>query len=124
MSIRRIARHAIAVLGAAGSVVALAASPGHASWNSVDIGSSDVNMRDCYHPLQTPSTNCNYVTTVPHGTTVHLVCQKAGQTIGDDSVWDYVVWDSNPSRPEGFVADWYVNTHTSSYWVPGVDHCS
>ena len=38
-------------------------------------------------------------------------------------MWDYVVWEGGSGRPEGFAADWNINTGYAN-WIPGVDRCS
>jgi hypothetical protein len=53
------------------------------------------------------------------GTAVHIVCQRSGQNINGDAVWDYVTY----SGGEGFAADYYINTGYAS-WIPGIDICS
>jgi hypothetical protein len=103
--------------------VAASASPAQASWRAATTGSSGVTIRDCFHPtLQQPSTSCTYVTFVPANTPVRIVCQHSGQNIYGDPVWDYIVWEGGPGRPEGYAADYYINT-TYPNWIPGVDVC-
>jgi hypothetical protein len=109
---------------AAGSLTAGTASAAtmHAdSWFAATVGASGVNVRDCYHPTTQlpPSTNCTYQTTLSAGTSIHVVCQRSGQNIGGDPVWDYITY----SGGEGYVADYYINTGYSS-WIPGIQICS
>ncbi|MFL6129542.1 MAG: hypothetical protein ACJ73E_10805 [Mycobacteriales bacterium] len=73
--------------------------------------------------VQAPSTSCTFVVFVPAYTALRIVCQKLGQNINGDAVWDYVVWEGGSGRPEGFAADYNINTGYSS-WIPGVDRCS
>ncbi|MFD5065605.1 hypothetical protein [Streptomyces sp. NPDC058394] len=113
------AAFALGFASLAGATGAAAATPGPASWYAAAVGSSGVNVRDCYHPVQLPpSTSCTYQTALSAGTGVHVVCQRSGQNIGGDAVWDYVTYPGG----EGFVADYYINTGYSS-WIPGIDIC-
>jgi hypothetical protein len=108
------------VVGVAGAIVAGSGGAAQASWFSASVGSSGVNVRDCYHPSVNlpPSTNCTYQATLRAGTPVHIVCQRAGQNIYGDNVWDYVTY----SGGEGFAADYYINTGYAN-WIPGIDIC-
>jgi hypothetical protein len=110
----------LSVTGTAGAVLAGTVTAAQASWYTAYVGSSGVNVRDCYHPSVNlpPSTSCTYQATLGSGTQVHIVCQRAGQNIGGDNVWDYVTY----SGGEGFAADYYINTGYSS-WIPGIDIC-
>ncbi|MCI4659744.1 hypothetical protein [Cryobacterium zhongshanensis] len=73
-------------------------------------------VRDCYHPVQWPSTNCPKVTFLPKGTAVHIICQRVGDlvygTYGSSEVWDYVSVTVSGQTYEGLVAD--VNVYTGS----------
>ncbi|MTK05172.1 hypothetical protein [Micromonospora sp. CP22] len=119
-------RRAAAVAGvtalAAGVGVAVSAAPAQASWYAATTGGSGVTIRDCYHPPQSPSTNCTFVAFVPANTPVRIVCQRSGQNIGGDPVWNYIVWEGGPGRPEGLASDYYIYTGYAN-WIPGVDHC-
>jgi hypothetical protein len=94
------------------------------SWYPATVGGANsgggVSLRDCYHPSVhlPPSTSCTYVKTVPTGTAVNIVCQRAGQNISGDPVWDYVVY----SGGEGYMSDYYLFTGHDN-WIPGVDVC-
>lgn len=116
---RRAALIITVTLAAAGAGLATA-HPALASWFTATVGNSGVNIRDCYHPSVhlPPSTNCTYQTALGRGTSVHIVCQRAGQDIGGDNVWDYVTY----SGGEGFAADFYLNTGYAN-WIPGIDIC-
>ena len=116
---RRIASAITVTLATTGAGLAMAA-PALASWYPATVGHSGVNVRDCYHPTVhlPPSTNCTYQTTLRPGTGVHIVCQRAGQNINGDNVWDYVTY----SGGEGFAADYYIYTGYAS-WIPGIDIC-
>jgi hypothetical protein len=83
--------------------------------------SAGVTVRDCYHASVQlpPSTNCSPQTTPPAGTDVHIVCQRSGQNIFGNNVWDYVVYPGG----EGLVSDYYMDTGHAS-WIPGVDICT
>jgi hypothetical protein len=121
---RRRARRAAAVtalaVAATATLVATTAAPAQASWYAATVGGSGVNVRDCYHPTVQlpPSTNCTYKATLSAGTSVRIVCQRWGQNINGDAVWDYVVYPGG----EGFAADYYIYTGYSS-WIPGIDIC-
>lgn len=97
------------------------ASAASASWYGASVGASGVNIRDCYHPSTQlpPSTICTFHASLSAGTAVHIVCQRSGQNINGDAVWDYVTY----SGGEGFAADYYINTGYAS-WIPGIDICS
>jgi hypothetical protein len=117
-------RAALGVVGAVAGLVlagATVADAAPASWYYATVGSSGVNVRDCYHPTVQlpPSTNCTYQTTLGSGTGVHIVCQRSGQNIGGDPVWDYITYPGG----EGLAADYYIYTGYSS-WIPGVDICT
>jgi hypothetical protein len=125
MSLRVQARRVAAVLCVAGALAAgaiTAADATTASWQPATVGGGSsggsVTLRDCFHPPQTPSVNCGPVTQVPTGTSVHIVCQHAGQNIGGDNVWDYV---SFPGR-EGYMSDYYMITGYAN-WIPGIQVC-
>ncbi|MEU8112726.1 hypothetical protein [Micromonospora sp. NPDC048947] len=122
----RIRRAAVAVglaVAAAGAGVVVPATAAQASWFAATTGSSGVTIRDCYHPTnQSPSTSCTYVAFVPAYTPVRIVCQRSGQNIGGDPVWDYIVWEGGSGRPEGFASDYYINTGYAN-WIPGVSGC-
>lgn len=114
----------IAVAAAAVGIVAASAGSASASWVSATVGgysTGGVSLRDCYHPTTQlpPSQNCTYIRTVAPGTPVHVVCQREGQNIYGDPIWDYIVTPNG----EGFMADYYVNTGYPG-WIPGIDHCS
>lgn len=122
--VRRGAATLLLAMVAAGGTVAATAGPAAASWYGASVGSwatGGVNVRDCYHPTVhlPPSTACTYVTTLPVNTGVHIVCQRTGQVVSGDGVWDYIAFNGG----EGLVADAYMNTGYSS-WIPGVDICS
>jgi len=124
VNIRRMSSALALTLSLAGATIAVSASPAHASWYPAKTGGSGVTIRDCFHPVvQQPSTSCTYVAFVPANTPVRIVCQHSGQSIGGDPVWDYIVWESGPGRPEGYAADYYINTGYAN-WIPGVDRCS
>jgi hypothetical protein len=116
---RRIATAITLALATAGTGLVMA-GPAMASWYPATVGASGVNVRDCYHPTVKlpPSTNCTYLTTLSPGTSVNIVCQRTGQNIGGDNVWDYVVY----SGGQGLAADYYINTGYPS-WIPGIDTC-
>jgi hypothetical protein len=111
---------ALSAVGAAGTILVGHVTAASASWDGATVGGSGVNVRDCYHPSVhlPPSTSCTYQTNLSAGTGVHIVCQRAGQNISGDPVWDYVVY----SGGEGFAADYYINTGYAS-WIPGIDIC-
>lgn len=112
---------ALSVTGVAGAVLAGTVTAAQASWVSAyPWSTAGVNIRDCYHPSVNlpPSTNCTYQTWLPQNTPMHVVCQRAGQNIYGDNVWDYVTY----SGGEGFAADYYVHTGYAS-WIPGIDIC-
>lgn len=101
VNIRRMASALALTLSLAGATIAISASPAHASWYPAKTGGSGVTIRDCFHSVvQQPSTSCTYVTFVPANTPVRIVCQHSGQSIGGDPVWDYIVWESGPGRPD------------------------
>lgn len=113
------------VAALAGGLLVTAVGPAQASWQSATVYNPDnstpyVYVRDCYHPSTNlpPNTTCTYQTTLYNGTPVHVVCQRSGQTINGDSVWDYIVYNGG----EGFATDAYINTGYSS-WIPGIDIC-
>lgn len=115
---------ATAALGTAGSASATTdGDVGIQSWHPATVGGGNsggqVALRDCYHPVQTPSTSCGLVKYVPTGTAVHVVCQRSGQNINGNSVWDYVVY----SGGEGYMSDYYLFTGTDGF-IPGVEYCS
>jgi hypothetical protein len=93
------------------------------SWFAATVGGAGsgglVSLRDCYHPVQTPSQSCGLVYQVPTGTTVDIVCQASGQNIYGNSVWDYVVAPNG----EGYMSDYYLFTNHDGF-IPGVDRCS
>ena len=116
-------RRGAGVLAAAGALVLGATGVANASWHGATVGgwsTGGVNLRDCYNPTVQlpPSTSCTYVKTVAPGTSVHVVCQRAGQNISGNNVWDYIVYPGG----EGFMADYYVNTGHAN-WIPGIDIC-
>lgn len=117
----RLARRVVIGATVTAGVLAIAAQPAFASWQPVNIGGTSVTLRDCYHPSKAaqPSQSCTAIATVPAGTSVHLICQHAGQNIGGDAVWDYV----DTPQGQGYVSDYYVYTGYANY-VPGVDYCS
>jgi hypothetical protein len=117
---RRVAVATTVAVAAMGAGFATA-HPALASWQLATVGNSGVNVRDCYHPTVQlpPSTNCTYQAALSAGTSVHIVCQRAGQNIGGDSVWDYVTYPGG----EGFAADYYIYTGYAN-WIPGIDICS
>ncbi|MET8849743.1 hypothetical protein [Amycolatopsis sp. NPDC004625] len=117
---RRWAR-VLGATGAAGALLVATAAAADASWFSAYVGASGVNVRDCYHPSVhlPPSTSCTYQTNLGSGTPVHIVCQRSGQNISGDPVWDYITY----SGGEGFAADYYINTGYAS-WIPGIDICT
>ncbi|MFY1683737.1 hypothetical protein [Micromonospora sp.] len=108
---------ALAVLGGA------AVAPSAAMANvDVTIGSSDVNVRDCYHPAPKkawPGSWCTLQATLEAHLPVRMVCQYPGDGVGPqgDYYWDYVLYPatSRHGSGEGYVSDWYVNTGVSSY---------
>lgn len=116
---RRTAAALTLALATAGAGVVMA-DPALASWYPASVGSSGVNVRDCYHPTVhlPPSTSCTYQAALGAGTGIHIVCQRAGQNINGDNVWDYVTY----SGGEGYAADYYIYTGYSS-WIPGIDIC-
>lgn len=109
------------VAAAAGATLIATTATAQASWYTAYVGSSGVNVRDCYHPTVQlpPSTNCTLQTYLNPGTGVHIVCQRSGQNIGGDAVWDYITYPGG----EGLAADYYINTGYAS-WIPGIDICS
>ena len=111
---------AASVVGVAGAIAIGSVTAAQASWFSASVGGGGVNVRDCYHPTVNlpPSTSCTYQTWLSPGTPVHIVCQRAGQDINGDNVWDYITY----SGGEGFAADYYINTGYAS-WIPGIDIC-
>ena len=115
-------RGAVAAALASG-LLAAAQTPAHASWYAAHPW-GDVHLRDCYHPNKQPypNTNCTDLGWVYTNTNVRIVCQYAGQNVGGDAVWDYIVVQDGSNR-EGYVADYYVTTGYSS-WIPGVDRCN
>jgi len=127
MAISTMLRRAGAAVGAVGAAAALAlagasaADAAPASWYTATVGSSGVNVRDCYHPTVQlpPSTNCTLHASLGAGTSVHIVCQRSGQNIGGDNVWDYVTYPGG----EGLAADYYIYTGYTS-WIPGIDICT
>ena len=112
-----------AVGAAAAALLAVTATEASASSLPVKIGGTSVSQRDCYHPSKQPypSTSCSLMQTIPAGTPVVLVCQEDGQNISGDVWWDYV---KTLAGVYGYVSDFYVNTGTSAYRVPGVDYCN
>lgn len=120
---RSLANAVLAVITAVGAIVG-AATPAQASWHWAEVGwwtpSPGVSLRDCYHPTVQlpPSTNCRYMWALPAYTDVHVVCQRSGQDIYGNNVWDYIVYPGG----EGFVADYYMDTGHPS-WIPGIDIC-
>lgn len=98
-----------------------------ASWHNATVGGGNtapdgVALRDCYHPtLQLPpSTNCTLLKRVAPGTPTHVICQRTGEEISGNNLWDYVKFSDNS---EGFMADYYVITGHPG-WIPGIDVCS
>ena len=94
------------------------------SWHPATVGGGSsggqVALRDCYHPVvQAPSTSCTLVKYVPTGISVHVVCQRSGQNINGNAVWDYVVYPGG----EGYMTDYYLITGYNGF-IPGVDYCS
>ncbi|MFK3979663.1 hypothetical protein ACI2K4_04710 [Micromonospora sp. NPDC050397] len=122
---RRIATLLATLLLASTGLVGTTAGPASASWYGATVGSWTPNpgvaLRDCYHPTVQlpPGTYCTEIRRIPKNTGVHIVCQRSGQNIDGNNVWDYVVY----SGGEGFVADYYMNTGHAN-WIPGVDICS
>jgi len=114
---------ATAALGTAGTAAAHDDGVGAQSWHLATVGGGNsggqVALRDCYHPVQLPSTSCSLVKYVPTGTEVRVVCQRSGQNISGNSVWDYVVY----SGGEGYMSDYYLFTGADGF-IPGVDRCS
>ncbi|MGH3702478.1 MAG: hypothetical protein ACRDQY_24130 [Pseudonocardiaceae bacterium] len=95
-----------------------------ASWHDVTVGSyteDGVVLRDCYHPTVQlpPSTNCTFIKRVPPGTSTHVICQRVGQDISGNNLWDYVKFADNS---EGLMADYYVDTG-HPVRIPGVEEC-
>lgn len=89
-------------------VSATNATPAAPMNHSVSISNSiSPALRDCYHPSKQPypNQNCTLINYLARGSTVTLVCQTAGQTIGNDSYWDYV----QTGYGYGYVTDEYVN---------------
>jgi hypothetical protein len=121
---KKLAGRGVAACSVTAALVTMAATPAHASWQAATTGASGVNIRDCYHPTVQlpPSTNCTLRVAVPAHTGVRIVCQAAGQSIDGNPVWDYVVWEGGPGRPEGFASDYYIDTGSPS-WIPGIDIC-
>ncbi|HCT80666.1 MAG TPA: hypothetical protein DGT23_29685 [Micromonosporaceae bacterium] len=119
-SLRRLV---LALMVAAAALFATAV-PAQASWYAATVGSwtpsPGVSLRDCYHPSVNlpPNTGCTFVKSIPAGTSVRIVCQRAGQSIFSNNVWDYVVYPGG----EGFVSDYYMNTGYAN-WIPGIDIC-
>ncbi len=120
-------RRAVAALAlclASSAAVAAPPSAAQASWYPASTGAYGVTIRDCFHPVvRQPSTDCRPVAVVPPYTSVRIVCQHSGQNIGGDPVWNYIVWEGGSGRPEGYAADYYINTGYAN-WIPGVDRCA
>lgn len=95
-----------------------------ASWHNATVGGSTAGgaaLRDCYHPTAQlpPSTNCTFIKRVAPGTPTHVICQRAGQDISGNNLWNYVKFADNS---EGFMADYYVDTGHPGR-IPGIDEC-
>ncbi|WFE26751.1 hypothetical protein O7623_26285 [Solwaraspora sp. WMMD791] len=124
-ALRRIAATIALALVSVTGLVGLSAGPAAASWHAASVGSwtpdPGLSLRDCYHPTVKlpPSQDCTFIRHLPRYTSVHVVCQRSGQNIGGNNVWDYVVY----SGGEGFVSDYYMNTGHAN-WIPGIDICT
>ncbi|MFD6163246.1 hypothetical protein ACFWF7_32705 [Nocardia sp. NPDC060256] len=96
------------VLGAA---FVSSSATAQADWRLAPVKVGGATVRDCYHPVQWPSTACHSVGYLPEGSTVHIVCQRVGQAVygasGMTEIWDYVVADAANAHPkmEGLVSD-------------------
>ncbi|MFC0623470.1 hypothetical protein [Kribbella deserti] len=117
----RFARRITAITTTALAVTAIAITPAHASWYPATTGGSGANLRSC------ASTSCPIsAASVPAWTGIRIVCQKVGQSVsgyyGTSNLWNYIVWEGGPGRPEGFAADANINTGYS-YWIPGIEVC-
>ena len=94
----------------------------NADWRLAPV-KGGANVRDCYHPVQWPSTNCKSVGYLPDGSTVHIVCQRVGQAVwgkeGMTEIWDYVVADAARAHPkmEGLVSDANIFTGSNGFVV-------
>jgi hypothetical protein len=121
---RHVLRRVVALVATGAAAFALSTVPAEASWFTATTGPDGANIRDCYHPPRYPSTTCPKVVLVPAHTTVHIVCQEVGEVVNNDSVWDYITWDTSTGRKEGFAANFNLNTPGSeSYWIFGLDEC-
>ncbi|ROO50927.1 hypothetical protein EDC02_5788 [Micromonospora sp. Llam0] len=124
-ALRRVAATIALALVSVTGLVGLSAAPAAASWHPASVGywteNPGLSLRDCYHPTVQlpPSQNCTFIKYLPRYTNVHVVCQRSGQNIYGNNVWDYVVY----SGGEGFVSDYYMDT-THPSWIPGIDICT
>ncbi|WP_157978223.1 MULTISPECIES: hypothetical protein [Nocardia] len=90
-----------------------------ADWHLAAVKVGGATVRDCYHPVQYPSTDCKSVGYLPEGSTVHIVCQRVGQAVygasGMTEIWDYVVAENANAHPamEGLVSDSNIYTGTN-----------
>lgn len=90
-----------------------------ADWRPAPVKVGGATVRDCYHPVKSPSTDCKPVGYLPEGSTVHIVCQTVGQAVygkpGMTEIWDYVVADNANNHPkmEGLVSDSNIYTGTN-----------
>ncbi|KOX25515.1 hypothetical protein ADK67_16725 [Saccharothrix sp. NRRL B-16348] len=126
--LRKLLGRTIAVGAVAASVIAFTALPASAAWHAATAGGDGATIRDCYHPVNLPpNLGCKPVITVPAWTQVRVVCQRQGQSItgyyGTSDLWNYVVWEGGPNRPEGYVADANLDTGYP-YRIPGVGTCA
>ncbi|MEV0456735.1 hypothetical protein [Catellatospora methionotrophica] len=117
---KAVRRTAVAAAVAAGVIVA-SAIPAQASWYAATTGGTGANLRTC-----TSTTGCSAHGFVPAWTGIRIVCQKQGQSVsgyyGTSDLWNYIVWEGGPGRPEGFAADANINTG-HAYWIPGIEVC-
>ena len=102
---------ALAVAAPAQAAPAAVAMPlNHTVYVSTSISPA---LRDCYHPTKQPypNTNCTLRFYLALGSPVTLVCQYPGQTVGNDSYWDYV----QTGNGYGYVTDEYINNPSAPY---------
>ncbi|MFW5473113.1 glycoside hydrolase domain-containing protein [Knoellia sp. CPCC 206450] len=64
-----------------------------------------------------PGSSYPVVGTVASGSTVSVVCQALGQTVGSTAVWDRI-------SSGGYVTDLYLSTPSSTTWSPPLQRCS
>ncbi len=117
----KFARRAVPAVVLACIAVFLTATPANASWYPAQVSAigAGATVRDCYHPVQSPSTSCGAVIYLSPGTQIFIICQRYGQSVsgtyGTSDIWDYVSVTVNGVHYEGLAADTNIYTGSNGF---------